>query len=108
MAPIGTQTEDPDRSGADAAPSTAAAVAKFALAGLAALALVGVAAFFVMRHIGTSQAVDNAKQVTRVVGDGIVEPNLTPGVLAGRPASVARFDRTVHRRVLGDGIVRVK
>jgi two-component system, NarL family, sensor kinase len=89
-------------------PSTAGAVAKFALAGLAALALVGVAAFLVMRHIGTSQAIDNAKQVTRVVGRGIVEPNLTAGVLAGRPASIARLDRTVRRRVLGGGIVRVK
>jgi two-component system, NarL family, sensor kinase len=94
--------------GAGEAPSTAGAVAKFALAGLAALPLVGVAAFLVMRHIGTSQAVDNAKQVTRVVGRGIVEPQLDAGVLAGRPASIARLDRTVRRRVLGDGIVRVK
>src|SRR4051795_9239848 len=90
------------------APSTAGAVAKFALAGLAALALVGVAAFLVMRHIGTSQAIDNAKQVTRVVGRGVVEPNLAGRVLAGRPASIARLDRTVRRRVLGGGIVRVK
>ena len=106
MASLVPETDNP--AGPGAAPSTAGAVAKFALGGLAALALVGVAAFFVMRHIGTSQAIDNAKQVTRVVGRGIVEPNLTHGVLAERPASIARLDRTVRRRVLGDGIVRVK
>jgi two-component system, NarL family, sensor kinase len=100
-------TGSPDR-GADPGPSTASAVAKFALAGLAALALVGVAAFFVMRDIGTSQATDNAKQVTRVVGHGIVAPDLTQGVLNGDPASIARLDRTVKQRVLGDGIVRIK
>jgi signal transduction histidine kinase len=100
-------TGRPDR-GADAGPSTAGAVAKFALAGLAALALVGVAAFFVMRSIGTSQATDNAKQVTRVVARGIVEPDLTRGVLAEKPASIARLDRTVRHRVLGGGIVRIK
>jgi two-component system, NarL family, sensor kinase len=106
MVSLGRQTDSPARPGAG--PSTASAVAKFALAGLAALALVGVAAFFVMRHIGTSQATDNAKQVTRVVARGIVEPDLTKGVLAERPASIARLDRTVRRRVLGGGIVRVK
>jgi two-component system, NarL family, sensor kinase len=106
MASLGRQTDGPARP--DAAPSTASAVAKFALAGLAALALVGVAAFLVMRHIGTSQATDNAKQVTRVVAGGIVEPDLTKGVLAERPASIARLDRTVRHRVLGGGIVRVK
>jgi two-component system, NarL family, sensor kinase len=100
-------TGRPDR-GADAGPSTASAVTKFALAGLAALALVGVGAFLIMRNIGTSQAIDNAKQVTRVVGRGVVEPNLTPGVLAERPASIAKLDRTVRSKVLGDGIVRIK
>jgi signal transduction histidine kinase len=89
-------------------PSTAAAVAKFALAGVVAMALVGVAAFLVMRNIGNSQAIDNAKQVARVVGPGIVEPNLTRGVLAENPAAIARLNRVVRRRVLGGDVVRVK
>src|SRR3954452_24821366 len=74
-------------------PGTAAgAVTKFALAGLAAMALVGVAAFFLMRHIGTNEATDNAKQWTRVVGRGIVEPALTPAVMRGDPATLKRLD----------------
>jgi two-component system, NarL family, sensor kinase len=90
-------------------PGTATgAVAKFALAGLAAMALVGVAAFFLMRHIGTNEATDNAKQVTRVVGRGIVEPALTPALMRGDPAALKRLDGLVHKRVLDDAIVRVK
>ena len=90
------------------APSTAAAVTKFALAGLVALTLVGVAAFLVMRNIGTSQAIDNAKQVARVLGPGIVQPSLTKGVLKEKPAAIARLDRVVRRRVLGGAVVRLK
>lgn len=72
------------------------------------MAVVGVISFLVMRDTGTSEALKNARSVTRIVGDGIVEPNLTEGLLRGRPAAVARFDRLVRRRVLRDPIVRVK
>jgi signal transduction histidine kinase len=90
------------------APSTLNAVTKFALASLAALALVGLGAFFVMRHIGQTEATDNAKQVARVVGRGIVQPALTPGLLNERPAAIRSLNRIVRRRVLSDEIVRVK
>src|SRR6059036_3909726 len=88
--------------------SVGGAVAKFAAASLVALALVGLAAFFLLRHIGTTEATDNAKQVTRVVGRGVVDPALTRGVMRGDPAALHHLDRIVHRRVLGDSIVRVK
>ena len=81
---------------------------RFALAGIVALAVVGVASFFVMRHIGTTEALGNARDLTRVVGRGIVEPNLNEALLRGKPAAVRRFDRIMHRQVLGDPIVRVK
>src|SRR3954452_7095696 len=88
--------------------SATGAVAKFAVASLAALALVGLAAFLLLRHIGTTEATDNAKQVTRVVGRGVVGPALTRGVMKGNPAALHRLDQIVHRRVLDDSIVRVK
>lgn len=84
------------------------AVARFALAGLAAMAIVGVVSFLVMRDTGTSEALSNARDVTRIVGDGIVEPNLTEGLIRGRPGAVARFNRIVRRRVLQDPIERIK
>jgi len=89
-------------------PSVSAAVLRFALAGLIAVALVGVGSFFLMRRIGTSQATENASEVTRVIGDAVVEPRLTPALFAGEPAALERFDRLIRDTVLSDQIVRVK
>ena len=89
-------------------PSVAGAVARFALAGLIAFAVVGVVSFLILRDVGTGEALKNARDLTQFVGRGIVEPNLTGGLVRGRPAAVARFDRVVRERVLRDPIVRVK
>ena len=96
---------DPQR---EAEPSVRAAVLRFALAGLVAVALVGLFSFFLMRGIGTDQATENASEITRVVGAGVVEPNLTPALLGGDPAAIERFDRLIREDVLSDEIVRVK
>ena len=80
---------------------------RFALAGLIALAVVGVISFFVMRHIGTTEALHNARDLTRVAGRGI-EPNLSERLVRGDPAAVRRFDRFIQRHVLGNPILRVK
>jgi two-component system, NarL family, sensor kinase len=89
-------------------PSVAGAVTRFALAGLVAFAVVGVVSFLILRNVGTSEALKNARQVTQIVGRGIVEPNLSEALVRGRPAAVRRFDRIVRTRVLRDPIVRVK
>lgn len=81
---------------------------RFALAGVIALAVVGVISFVVMRHIGTTEALQNARDLTRVVGSGIAEPNLTEGLLKGKPAAIDRFNRLMQQHVVGDPIVRVK
>ena len=83
-------------------------VAQFAVAGLVAMILIAAATAAVSRHTGTTEAIRDAKELTAFAGHGIVEPNLTRGVLAGRPRAVRRFDLLMHRRVLRDGIVRVK
>ncbi len=97
-----------NRGEADDEPSVAAAVSRFALAGVVALALIGLASFLLTRKIGTDQAIDNANELTRVVGEGIVEPNLDAGVVRGDPGALARFDGLMGTRVIGDPIVRVK
>ena len=84
------------------------AVARFAIAGIVAVALVGLGSFLLMRSIGTSEATENAGEVTQVIGDGIVEPNLTQGLMDGDPEAIARFDRLINDSVLNDQIVRVK
>src|SRR3954453_13548515 len=83
-------------------------VVQFAISGLLAMLLVGLIAVAVSRHVGTQQAIDDAKDVTRLAGQGIVMPDITDGVLAGDPAAMQRLDRTVRAHVLRDNIVRVK
>jgi signal transduction histidine kinase len=61
-----------------------------------------------MRHIGTTEAIDNAKDVTRIVGRQIVEPRVTDGLLRERPSSIRRLDHVVQNNVLRRKIVRVK
>ena len=83
-------------------------MAKFAVGGLAALAAVGVGSYFLMRHIGTTEAIDNAKSVTRIVGRQIVEPRVTDGIVRGDPESIRQLDRVVDNQVLSNQIIRVK
>jgi two-component system NarL family sensor kinase len=80
---------------------------QFAVTGLAALVLVGVAGAFVLRQRAMSNSVADAKAFAHVVAEGIVEPNLADGVLAGRPADRARLDHALAG-VLGHRVVRVK
>jgi signal transduction histidine kinase len=83
-------------------------VLQFAMSGLVATAAIGLVAVAAIRHVGRGQAIRDAKQVTRLAGEGIVEPYVTPGVLAGDPRALRRLDAVVRRRVLRDGVVRVK
>jgi two-component system NarL family sensor kinase len=92
----------------DSRTSVARAVTQFVLAGLAAVVLVGVLAAAILRHTATNEAIRQAKDVTRLAGDGIIAPYLTPGVVEGNPAALARLDRVVGQRVLRSPVVRVK
>jgi two-component system NarL family sensor kinase len=89
-------------------PSVGGAVGRFALAGFIAFAVVGIVSFLILRNVGTSEALKNARNLTQIVGRGIVEPNLTGGLVRRRPGAVARFERVVREKVLRDPIVRVK
>ena len=90
------------------APSTARAVAQFALAGLVVLALFLVGSVLVFRSLGRSEALRDARQFAVLTGQGIVEPALQTGVLSGDDRALTRLDRIVQERVLGDRIARVK
>ncbi len=90
-------------------PSLSRLFARFALSGLLAMVVIGAAAFVIVRRSATSDAITQAKDLTQLAGRGIVEPVITPAVLAGDPAALARLDRVVRRRILDRApIVRVK
>src|SRR3954452_7851741 len=86
----------------------ARALAQFVLSGLVAVALLGLAAVEVMRRSGTDEAVRDAKQTTRLAGEGVVAPNLTPALMQGDPQAIKRMDQRVRRSILGRQVVRVK
>jgi hypothetical protein len=90
-------------------PSLSRLFARFALSGLLAMVVIGAAAFVIVRRSATSDAITQAKDLTQLAGRGIVEPVITPAVLAGDPAGLARLDRVVRQRILNRApIVRVK
>jgi two-component system NarL family sensor kinase len=88
--------------------SVAAAVVQFAVTGTLALLLLGFVAVTLLRNTGTSEAIRDARQTTRLAGDGVVAPNITPALERGDPAAIAAMDRVVRRAVLKDPVVRVK
>src|SRR5206468_8918619 len=62
-----------------------------------------------IRHSATAGAIRQAKDLTALAGRGIVQPLLTPRLVAGDRSALIRLDRTVRRRILhGTSIVRVK
>jgi hypothetical protein len=83
-------------------------VAQFALSGLAIVVLLGLAGVELLRHAGNDEALRDAKNNTRIAARGVAEPNLTPAVVRGNPAALARFDRIMRASVIQPPIVRVK
>jgi signal transduction histidine kinase len=88
--------------------STATAVLQFAITGTVVVLLLGVVAVELLRHTGTTEAIRDAKRVARLAGDGIVAPNVAPGLERGDPRAIAAMDRVIRGRVLSGDVVRVK
>jgi signal transduction histidine kinase len=88
--------------------TVAAALTQFTIAGLVATLILGVVGVAVFRSQGRHEAIRDAKRVTRLVGEGIVQPRLTDRLISGDPAAVRELDRIVRDQVLRDGVVRVK
>jgi signal transduction histidine kinase len=84
------------------------AVTQFAVTGTAAVAVLGLVGVQILQRTGRSEAIRDAKHETQLAGLGIVAPQLTDGVLAGRPAALAELNVTVRREVLRAPVVRVK
>jgi signal transduction histidine kinase len=71
--------------------------------------VIGAVGFVLIRQSASQSAIRQAKELTDLAGRGIVQPLLTPQVLAGKPLALARLDRAVRQRILrGTPIVRVK
>jgi len=83
-------------------------VTKFVLASLAASLVFVAASLPLLRHLGRTEAIRDARTTARLAAAGIAEPNLEDGLLRGDPRALARMDRVVQERILSSQIVRVK
>jgi signal transduction histidine kinase len=80
----------------------------FTLSGLLVLVLVGFLGVLGLRRIATAEAMDEARDLTRVAGRGIVQPRLRDSIVRGDAAALTELDAIVNQTVLLDPIVRVK
>ena len=80
----------------------------FAGASLLAMVALGFTATAILRRQARGEAIRDAKEITRLAGEGIAQPALKEKMLAGDRAAQARFARVMHERVLMDPVVRVK
>lgn len=74
----------------------------------AALVAVGFIGALGARLLAEREAMNDAVSLADVFAEAIVQPALTNDLADGDPSAVAVFDATVHQRVLGPNVVRVK
>jgi signal transduction histidine kinase len=84
------------------------AIARFAISGLIVLAAVGLGGVELLRSTGREEGLRDARQLTKLLGEGVVAPAITPALLRGDPAAIAQMDRLVRRRIIKPPVVRVK
>jgi two-component system, NarL family, sensor kinase len=84
------------------------AVAQYALSGFAGLVLLATGGVYLLEHIGRTEAIRNAKELTALAGRGVVEQHLSAALERGDPAAIRQMDAAVRRTLAGGRIVRVK
>jgi signal transduction histidine kinase len=98
------------------ASSRRVALAQFALSGIAVLVAVGTIGAVALQHVARDEALRDARALTAALSRGVIEPAITPEVVASDPDAVRRLDRVVRGRVLSpnptkpedSSIVRIK
>jgi two-component system, NarL family, sensor kinase len=73
-----------------------------------AAGVIGGLSFWQVNRAATADAINNAETITEIDAHGIVQPLLTPALLAGSPAAVHLLDAAVTGHVLGSRVARVK
>lgn len=89
-------------------PSVSALVWRFASAGVLAMILVLIGSVLLSRAVGTAAGLDEARRVTRLTANGIVEPALAAGLLEGDRDSLEALNDVVTDAVIDGSLVRVK
>ncbi len=72
------------------------------------LLLLAAVTAIVARSVGEEHALDQAKEITWVFAAGVMEPNITPGVMSGDRRELDRLDGIVRRELLNGSMNRIK
>ncbi len=72
------------------------------------LLLLAAVTAIVARSVGEEHALDQAKEITWVFAAGVMEPNVTPGVMSGDRRELDRLDGIVRRELLKGSMTRIK
>ncbi len=83
-------------------------VAQFAAALVVAFLLVATLTSWFSSRAAEREAIADARSVTEVLAQGVVEPALNRGLAYGEPAAVQRFDQVLHQRLHVDSVRRIK
>jgi signal transduction histidine kinase len=78
------------------------------LASLLVAIAVGAVGAAAGRRAARAESIEDARRVTQVLAQSVVEPNVGPDLVRGNPAAIARLDQVVVGRVTAGSLVRVK
>jgi two-component system NarL family sensor kinase len=78
------------------------------LAAVAAVSLIGVVLIVVLHHAGIDHERREAELATRIASSVVIGPLITPALLRGEPAALAKLDGVVRQQILQGPVERVK
>lgn len=83
-------------------------VAQFVAALVVAFLLVASATSWLSSRAAEREAIADARSVTEVLAQGVVEPALNRGLAYGEPVAVERFDQVIRERLRLESVRRLK
>jgi two-component system NarL family sensor kinase len=83
-------------------------VVQFLTAGVVTLVVVVLVTGALSRSAADSEAIDDARSLTQVLGRSVAQPAVPPGLVVQDPAAIDRLDREVLDRLLVEDVRRIK
>jgi signal transduction histidine kinase len=80
----------------------------FLIAGLIALAVATTTGLLASKRAAEAVAIDEVRELGESFVATVVEPNLTPDLLAGNQQAIAAFDQLIRDQILSDLAIRVR
>ena len=81
---------------------------QFAVAGLIGLVVISTVSIMASREAGEEEAMTEARRLTQVVANIVVQPALSSELIDGDPTALDALDQVVQARVIEGSTVRVK